>query len=420
MVENIEIKDEKDVEGKKLQEDIDAAKEKIKEYVRKYSYYGIFKDEEGLDKQIESRKGDIYEKFNHDLNFVKLFEQYNDCINALKFHELWKKFSPIKSTIEDLKKEIGFVDAQDRLEYIFNSVDDMFFLGFKFFHSSKSYSEKYQNLYTWDFDILSGCVAYDAEGHIYLLEKTKREKGYNSTSKSSGIFDNIPFYKQQFFDKECMCIDDDYSSTKLYKIVDGEYKTVHDFGRCPVSTTPELWEEKLLMIGSSNMYSVKEDRFISVSANNTGSIQSGYNNGTFIDSSREDINEDVNKMQQEVLSKYLKDNDLLISKYSLTVEYEGKSRNYKCICFVDKEGHITSKLFVISNYDLSCIEFEVTDETYDKVLYEVREYCLKELKTEVERQKAFEQSERNKEKQKTLLNQKKLYAKVIALCDNKN
>ena len=375
-------------------------KEKKKEFMRTHDYQGHYLNKEALEMYFES--GQLDKFFTNWDEFNRLSKEYEDSRHELSFYNAFLEFSPIKSVIDSLKEEIGFVTTEDRFAYELYNEEDMFFLAFEFYHYTTDRS-------LYKFNSLSGCIAYDSDGHIYLSEKKKSEG--ESTAKETGIY-GIGYYKQKFFDKDYMYTCDNYTNAKLFKLVNGKYELIHTFDSGYITTTPELWKKKILIIGNSKVYNVEENRFINI--NSKGVLKTGYSFGNLVtDSSyREDINQELDVEQQSVMSKYLIDNNLLLSEYSFDVDYKNYGRSCKCICFVDLDGHISSKLYLIFDNDLSCIEFDITDETYDEVLAAAKEYSLRELKKYVERKLAFERSEANRKKEITLLNQKKLLERM--------
>ena len=393
------IKDEKLEELKRKYKE---CKEKKKEFMRTHDYQGHYLNKEAPEKYFES--GQLDEYFTNWDEFNRLSKEYEDSRHELSFYNAFLEFSPIKSVIDSLKEEIGFVATEDRFAYEFNNEGDMFFLAFDFHHYTTDRS-------LYEYCTLSGCITYDSDGHIYFFEKEKSEKSGCSTAKETGIY-GIHFYEQKFFDKDYMYIYNDYTNTRLFKLVNGKYELIHTFEPCHITTTPELWKKKLLIIGNSKVYNVEENRFIDI--NSKGVLKTGYSFGNLVTDShyRKDINQELDVEQQSVMSKYLIDNNLLLSEYSFDVDYKNYGRSCKCICFVDLDGHISSKLYLIFDNDLSCIEFDVTDETYDEVLAAAKEYSLRELKKYVERKLAFERSEANRKKEITLLNQKKLLERM--------
>ena len=406
------VNEQKDKRLKELEKNIENAKAKKKEFMRTHDYNGHYISEESLNEYFDLGYLDTY--YRGYPEFIELSDNLERCKRELEFYNLWKKFEPIKDIIESYKKEIGFVDGDDYFEYKLNSFDNKFFLGFDFRHynGKKYYAPDCASYYDKGFDTLYGFILYDSDGKVYLSEKTMYDKGWIS-SFERGIGSHCGDFYQKFIDREYMYHGYDRNNVKLCKFVDGHYELVRNFGKCKIDVLPTLWDKKILMIDREKLYSVEEDKFVNVNELG-GSLQTCDNNGSGVHYWYSDKvhDEEVDNKQKELITKHLRDYNLLLSKNDFTVKYDRYSKDYQTMCFVDMTGHIVSGLYVISSSTYKCDIYEISDDTYEEVFKKVKEIYTKKLKREIQQREAAKKAANTRREKNMLLNQKELFEKI--------
>lgn len=338
------------------------------------------------------KRSDFYGVIRETKEYSDLINEVNRCNRIVDFHRLWKKFAPIKEQIESLKKEIGFIDSDDRFTYNIKQNGDITILSFNFNHYDNNYPKYSEGEYCYRYDILSGYIAYDSTGHVYLLHKHKCDMPGMITGREMGIYTSHVTYDCYFIDNEYMYTNNN-NSTDLYGLVDGKYILIHSFGgHDTISIDPALWKNKLLIINKTQLFSVENNKFISDV--NRGQVQSCESNyiGEFLNVDKD--NKELTNQQQALVSKYLKDNNLImVYKTNAIMIGDQAQRRYRTVYYMDMSGHIVSKIYFISEDTGKVSAFDINEDTFDEdmntIIRLLYNEILEELKVKEENAKGF-------------------------------
>ncbi len=348
-----------------------------------------------MDEAKEQREKEYRLYYPNDEKIQELSDkisQYQELLDAPH----WVKFKPIKSTIDALKKEIGYLAETDEFEYTLRQDGDKSFLNFEFTHYC---DEDLDDDYDCDedldgdyvYDTLYGYIIYDSKGNIYL---SRYERGHGSTDvQTTGIHEeNSCDFGINFIDDKYISITEVFEDASLFKLVDGKYELIHTFeGDSNIEIIPSLWEKKLIA-RDHNIYNADEDKFIFTSEK--AFIQS-YDRKYFSIPIKDGLlSKEAAEQLKNQMKDFMKQYNLLLIMDTIKVtnnddQHHSIKRYYDTFCFMDLKGNIVSKLYVVSGDNLATYTYKVTSDTYDDTLDEIKKgltnALLKELAAEKER-----------------------------------
>lgn len=428
VIENKEVKLEqnRDLELEEKEAALKEARAKLEKYIKDElvssgyvsngKLYHVDLESWSLDRLLSCG---IYKcvKNQNEVKYMK--SQIEKCERIVEFHNLWKSddFKPIKDIIESYRKKIKFDDGNDKFSYSLNKNGDITFIDYSFNHYN-GFSQPFDDTPWYSaprFDSLWGYMVYDSKGNVCLSYTNNKDDCGYSSSGIKGI-DRLGgnTYWCHFYDNEYMCIDQSFHPSNLYKLVDGKCVLVHTFGEDEhISFIPTLWKKKQLLINSSKIFSVEEDKYVfDAKIGNIETCDYEYL-GSNICGSSED--EELNNQSQELLSNYLKDNNLFILGGAFSAEYDGHKRTYNTMCFMDLNGDIVSKLYVISEEN-TYTEYDTSKETYKEDIEKLKEYYSNELKRKIVRKKAAEKAAQTRKERQKMENTKKFFEAMKAYC----
>lgn len=299
-----------------------------------------------------------------------------------------REMKPIQSYFDSIKEELSFDEENSSLDITITMYKDLRYAKFDFRHYNGKVEKKGTYPFTIDwqcYDSINGKVVYDTNGNI-LLNKTKIGNGKSDPKiieKNYNLIDSEIIEKNlsSFLDDEYIIIHEHYRDTELYKLNNGKYEVIHTFSRnkgehVKVEHTPSLWAEGIL-IHDKRLYDVNKDEYLT-------NIDFDFLKAYDSDSLPKVIdwnNNEIEKEYEERTRAKLKNNNLLLATKKIIVRHMDKRDEANTFCYLDTTGTITGKLHVI--IDGKMINLDVTNETYNIVIEELKEIMKKKIERKV-------------------------------------